>query len=130
LDAEIVAYRWHGDLQALLGYFSRHGEFLARAASYVIGYADGFGKSIAELSPKVASLLPASYFERTWHEMTAALLAMWQVYPAGWKDLTAYKPLADAIEGYYLDMGLILSTAQDGRAYVNVPMRPGTTPWG
>lgn len=41
--------------------------------------------------------------------MGAALLAMWQVYPVGWKDFTAYKPLAEAIENYYSDMGLIYS---------------------
>ncbi len=36
--------------------------------------------------------------------------------------------VAMAVERYYVDMGLILSTTKDVQAYVDIPFTPETTP--
>lgn len=128
IDKEIISYRYHADLMKLLEAFGRHGEFLAKAAAYTLGYVDGLGKPLAELSENASELLAGSYFEPTWNSMHTALRNMLKVYPEGWTDLSIMDELAGAIEGYYADMGLILSTTDDGQAYLDVPFRPETMP--
>lgn len=128
IDEEILSYRHHADLMKLLEAFGRHGEFLAKAAAYTLGYVDGLGKPLDELSKEASEALSGSYFESTWESMHATLRNMLKVYPDGWQDLTIMNELAGAIERYYADMGLILSTTEDGQAYLHVPFRPETTP--
>ena len=128
IDKEILSYRDHGDLLKLLDAFGRHGEFLAKAAAYTLGYVDGLGKSLAELSNEASEVLAGSYFESTWDSMHSSLKRMLQDYPDGWLDLSIMDELALTIENYYADMGLILSTTEDGQAYLHVPFRPETTP--
>jgi hypothetical protein len=128
IDAEILSYRDHGDLLKLLEAFGRHGEFLAKAAAYTLGYIDGLGKPLDELSKEASEALSGSYFESTWNSMHTALGNMLKLYPDGWQDLSIMDELAGAIESYYADMGLILSTTDDGQAYLYVPFRPETTP--
>lgn len=128
IDKEILSYRDHGDLLKLLDAFGRHGEFLAKAAAYTLGYVDGLGKSLAELSNEASVILAGSYFESTWDSMHASLKNMLKGYPDAWQDLTIMDELADAIQNYYTDMGLILSTTDDGQAYLHVPFRPKTMP--
>lgn len=128
IDEEILSYRHHADLMKLLEAFGRHGEFLAKAAAYTLGYVDGLGKPLAELSKEAAEVLAGSYFESTWNSMHTALRNMLKVYPEGWKNLSIMDELVGAIESYYADMGLILSTTEDGHAYLDVPFRTETTP--
>lgn len=128
IDKEILSYRYHADLIRLLEAFGRHGEFLAKAAAYTLGYVDGLGKPLDELSKEASESLSGSYFELTWNSMHTALRNMLKVYPDGWQDLSIMDELAGAIESYYADMGLILSTTEDGNAYLNVPYRTETTP--
>ncbi len=128
IDKEIISYRYHADLLKLLGVFGRHGEFLAKAAAYTLGYVDGFGKSLTDLSVEAADTLSGSYFEPTWNAMHSSLKRMLQEYPEGWQDLSIMDELALAIENYYVEMGLVLSTTEDGRVYLNVPFRPESTP--
>lgn len=127
IDKEILSYRYHADLDRLVDVFQRHGEFLARAAAYVMGYMDGMEKSLRELSPDAAEALSGSYFEETWEKMYAALTEMRRTYPEGWGDLGVYDELSAVMEDYYGKMGLILSD-RDGGAYIDVPFRPETTP--
>lgn len=126
IDSEIRSYRYHADLDRLMSLFQRHGEFLVRSACYVLGYIDGLNKPIEVLSADAAEALTDSYFEKTWLAVQEALREMYLRYPKHWKDLTVYDGLAHAIEEYYDMMGLVLSTTDDGRAYVSVPFRPGT----
>lgn len=128
IDKEIISYRYHADLLKLLSAFGRHGEFLAKAAAYTLGYVDGLGKSLADLSNEAAETLSGSYFETTWNALHSSLKRMLQEYPEGWQDLSIMDELALAIENYYVEMGLVLSTTEDGQAYLNVPFRPETTP--
>lgn len=128
IDEEILSYRYHGDLSKLLETFGRHGEFLAKAAAYTLGYVDGLGKPLDELSKKASEALSGSYFESTWNNMHTALRNMLEVYPDGWQNLSIMDEFAGTIESYYADMGLILSTTEDGQAYLHVPFRPDTTP--
>jgi hypothetical protein len=72
--------------------------------------------------------LSGSEFKSTWVTIHMALKSMLKMYPDNWKDLSVYDDLALALENYYADMGLILSTTEDGRAYVDIPFRPETTP--
>lgn len=128
IDEEILSYRHHADLMRLLETFGRHGEFLAKAAAYTLGYVDGLGKPLVELSKEASEGLSGSYFESTWKSMHNSLRNMLKVYPDGWLDLSIMDELAGTIENYYADMGLILSTTEDGQAYLNIPFRPDTTP--
>lgn len=128
INRAILAYRRHGDLNNLMTVFGRHGEFLPKSAAYVLGYMDGLDKSLEALSPTTSTPLTNSYFEESWNEIHAALRHMWEVYPTGWGKMSVYDDLAGALENYYATMGLILSTTDDGRAYVHVPFRPETTP--
>jgi hypothetical protein len=128
IDTEILSYRLHGDLDQLMGVFQRHGEFLVKSAAYVLGYMDGLGRSLLELSPQAAEILAGSYFEPAWNEMQSALGEMYGAYPGGWKNLEVYDPLVLTMEKYYTTMGLTLSTTEDGRAYVKIPFRPENTP--
>ena len=128
IDTKILEYRYHGDLDLLLGIFKRHGEFLAIAAAYVLGYIDGLQKTLEELSPNAAQELANSYFETTWNSMQTALREMWETYPEGWHDISTYTRLAVVLEQYYSSMGLALSTMENGHAYVDIPFRPETTP--
>lgn len=128
VDGEILKYRTGRNLDHLMEIFGRHGEFLAKAAAYTLGYMDGLGKTLAELSPEAAECLKDSYFEPTWKLMHPALQKMRQASHDEWKTLSIYGELGVALEKYYSDMGLILSNAENGQAYVDVPLRPETTP--
>lgn len=125
IDKEILLYRYHADIQKLLSTFGRHGEFLAKAAAYTLGYVDGLGKSLSDLSIEASEALSGSYFEPTWNAMHSSLKKMLQEYPNGWQDLSIMDELALSIENYYVEMGLVLSTTEDGQAYLHVPFRPG-----
>jgi hypothetical protein len=127
-DNEILAYRHHGDVQHLLDAFLRHGVFLAKSAAYVLGYVDGLGMTLDDLSSDVTERLSGSYFEPTWHAMHEALREMRQRYPDDWQDPSVYNGLAAVMERYYAEMGLVLSTTAGGQTYVSVPFRPETTP--
>lgn len=127
INKEILSYRRHADLDKLMGLFRRHGEWLPKVASYLIGYVHGSNKSLAELSPHSAESLSGSYFEETWCEMSEALERMREGYPHQWTSLAVYDGLAAALDRYYAKMGLNLSTMENGRCYVNIPFRPETT---
>ena len=125
---EILAYRVHHiDLGQLLDSFQRHGVFLAKSAAYILGYVDGLDASL-ELSAETSERLSGSYFESTWDAMHEALREMRQRYPHDWQDLSIYDGLAAALEHYYVEMGLVLPTTDDGQTYVHVPFTPETTP--
>jgi hypothetical protein len=128
IDAEILSYRHHADLEKLLGVFERHGCFLPKVAAYTLGYIDGLEKSLEDISADAAARLSGSYFEPTWRAMHDALRGMRQLYPEGWEDMGVYAGLARALENYHASMGLILSTTREGGAYVHIPFRPETTP--
>lgn len=128
IDNEILLYRYHGDLEKLLDIFKRHGEFLVKVAAYTIGYLDGLGVTLEELSPEASKIIIGSYFESTWQAMHEALKEMKRAYPEDWRDLSIYNNLAEALENYYDKMGLILSSTEDGRAYIDIPFRAETTP--
>jgi hypothetical protein len=83
-------------------------------------------KPLSEFSIEATKILVGSYFEPTWNLMQKALGNMFYKYKTDWKDLSFYSELADVLEKYYSDMGLVLSTINDGEVYVNVPFRPGT----
>jgi hypothetical protein len=102
--------------------------FLAKSAAYVLGYMDGLNMSLEELSAETSERLSGSYFEPTFNAMHETLREMRQRYPDGWQDLDIYDGLAEALERYYVAMGLVLSTTKDGQTYVDVPLRPETTP--
>jgi hypothetical protein len=128
-NSEILAYRVRDiNLQQLLGWFQRHGVFLVKSASYVLGYMDGLNVSLRELSAETSERLSGSYFEPTWDAMHVALKEMRRRYPDDWQDPSIYDNLAAVLERYYAEMGLVLSTTGDGQTYVDVPLRPETTP--
>jgi hypothetical protein len=129
LNSEILAYRVRDiDLQQPLDWFQSHGVFLPKSASYVLGYMDGLNVSLGELSAETSERLSGSYFESTWGAMHEALKEMRQRYPDDWQGLSIYDGLAAALERYYVEMGLVLSTTGGGQTYVDVPLRPETTP--
>ena len=128
IDEEIIEYRYHGNLDQLMDVFFRHGKFLIRIAAYILGYMDGFGKELPELSIKAHDSLSNSYFEPIWNAMQTVLRNMREDYPDGWKEVSIFDELAYVMEDYFARMGLILSTTEDGQIYVDVPFRPETTP--
>ncbi len=128
IDKAIYEYRYHGDLDKLMGEFGRHGEFLAKVAAYTLGYMDGLGESLEKLSDNAAKSLSGSYFEPTWKSMVKALRNMREIYPDDWKDINVYNELFFVVESYYSDMGFVLSVTPEGLAHVNIPFRPETTP--
>ena len=128
IDNAILSYRYHADLNKLLEIFKRHGEFLVKMASYTLGYMDGLGVTLKELSLETAQTISGSYFESTWEELHKALKKMKSDYPEAWKDLSIYNQLSNVLEKYYDKMGLILSTTEDGGTYVDIPFRAETTP--
>ena len=126
IDSEIRSYRLHRDLDKIMGIFKRHGEFLPKSASYVLGYMDGVEEPLDKLNMDEA--LNGSYFKASWEAMHSALQNMWEIYPGGWKNLAVYDGLARAMEDFYAAMGLILSTSEDGGAYVHIPLTLDTLP--
>lgn len=128
IDKEIIEYRYHRDLDKLLNLLERHGGYLVRMAAHILGYIDGLNKPLDELSQKTIDSLSGSYFEPIWNAMQISLRQMRRTYPDGWVDLGIYDSLADVIENYYGEMGFFLSSTEDGRAYVDIPLRPETTP--
>jgi hypothetical protein len=128
IDNEILEYRYHSDLSQLMDVFQRHGAFLAKSAASILGYVDGLNMSLGELSAETSECLSGSYFEPTWIAMHEALQDMRQLYPNDWRDLSIYDGLAVALDRYYAEMGLILSTTDDGQTYVDIPLSPETTP--
>jgi len=128
IDNEILSYRYHADLNKLMAIFNRHGGFLVKTAAYSMGYMDGLGVALKEMSFETAQAVSGSYFESTWKNLHIALKKMRGEYPEGWRALSIYDQLSDVLEKYYDNMGLILSTTEDGEAYVDVPFRAETTP--
>jgi len=128
LNREIFLYRYHGNLDEFLVVFQRHGEFLVKSAAYVLGYMDGLNLPLEKLSSEAAAALSDSYFEPTWTAIQTALRNMWDIYPAGWHDLTVFNELSTALEQYYEEMGIVLTSMEDGGTYVDIPARPETMP--
>ena len=129
VNREILLYRFHGsDLNHLIEEFRRHGEFLPIVAAHILGYMDGLGVPLSGLSSAAAERLAGSYFETTWNALHKAFREMRELYPERWKDLGVYDNLARVLDDYYAMMGLVLSTTEDGGAYVDVPFRLGTAP--
>lgn len=128
LDREILEYRYDGNLEHLLDYFQRHGVLLIITAARNLGYLDGLRISLEELSAEAFDSLTGSYFEPTWNVMQSALRKMRSTYPDGWNDLSIYDGLADVLEDYYAVMGFNLSSTEEGQIYVDIPLRPETTP--
>jgi hypothetical protein len=128
VNEEILAYRTHHDINRLLDFFGRHGDFLPKAASYACGYLDGFGIPLRELLPEADERLNGSYFEQTWNGMRAALGEMYSLYPDRWEDLSVYDRLATVLETYFGEMGLFFTNKPGEGVYVDVPFRPETMP--
>lgn len=128
IDEAVLSYRYHGDVNTLLGEFQRHGVFLLRSAAYTLGYVEGLGCPLSEISSEAFDCLSGSYFEPIWDKMHAALREMLSLYPDQWNSISVFNGLANVVEEYYSVMGLDLSNTLDGRAYVSVPFRPETTP--
>lgn len=128
VNEEILYYRYDGDLLKLIEMFERHGAFLPKTASLMLGYLDGLEITLNELDNDVSKSLSDSYFEPTWTAMRKALREMREKYPDGWEDISIYNELAIAIDNYCSDMGLVLSNTAEGELYVDVPFRPETTP--
>lgn len=125
-DKNIIAFRWGRDADRLFSEFNRHGWFLVKAASYVLGYVDGLKTSLAELSADAAEALAGSYFEPTWDAMHKALTVIREEYPENLKNCEVLDPLVQALENYYDDMGLVLFTERGGKCGFDVPVRPET----
>lgn len=128
IDRKILEYRTHSDLDKLLNQFHRHGGYLLRVAAHTLGYIDGLNKPLEKLSEKAFKSLSGSYFESTWESIQVSLRQMRHSYPDGWVDIEIYNNLADAIENYFGEMGFYLSSTEDGQAYVDIPLKPETTP--
>lgn len=126
IDEEIRKYRFHGDTGQLMDLFQRHGAFLPTIAAYCLGYVDGLETSLEALDEKAGNALVGSYFELNWKGMHSALKEMHGSYLKGWKDLSAFDPLAEVIESYYEVMGLILTTTEAGGCWMDVPFRSET----
>ena len=124
LNAEILAYRTHHDLDRLIDLVSRHGYFLAKSAAYVLGYMDGLKKSSDELSPEAAEELKGSYFEKTWQNMNAALDGLFLRFPREWHDLSVFDELATVMDEYYQRLGFIFSTTELGQLYASYTLHP------
>ncbi len=128
LDKAIFDYRYHADLDKLMDESMQHGGFLVKIAAYTMGYLDGLSTSLEDLSDDAAKKLTGSYFEPTWDSMHNTLKNMHELYPSKWKDIGIFDELASVIEHYYSDLGFVLSTTEDGKAYVDIPFRPENTP--
>lgn len=128
IDQAIRNYRIDGNLEALLGLFQRHGWFLAKVGAYMLGYLDGWERSLKDISPETDVLVSKSYFWKTWQDMQRALQEMFGKYPKDWKSMSIFDLLAGILENYYAEMGLILRATDDGEIYVQIPFRPETIP--
>ncbi|TIO76172.1 MAG: hypothetical protein E5X74_21555 [Mesorhizobium sp.] len=125
MNDHIIAYRRNSDLDGLMALFKRHGDFLVKAAAYALGYLDGIGKTLEEVSGEAHQVLMASDFRPFWHRMHTELKAMFDKHPAGWDDsLAIYSQLSEVMQDFYDDMGLVLQSQPDGGLYVNIPFRP------
>lgn len=127
-DLQILRYRCDENLENLLSTFRRRGEFLTTSAAYVLGYLDGLGKSLEEISAETATSLSGSYFEPIWLKLQTALRELRQSYPDGWKNFSIFDSLKAVLEDYYSVMGFNITTVEDGMAHVAIPMRPETNP--
>lgn len=118
---QIWLYRGHGDIDALMNWFSQHGHFLPIAASYVIGYLHGSQKNIEDYSPQAKGILENSKFGTLWDELNQTLEEMRKQYPKDWFGLESYSPLWEFGRHYYSAMGLELSSVSTDMVYVHVP---------
>ncbi len=100
IDSEILLYRYHANLNQLMNVFQRHGEYLVKISAYTMGYMDGLGVTLEELSLEASDIIPGSYFQSTWESMYKALQEMRSVYPEGWKSMTIYSNLVYALKNY------------------------------
>lgn len=128
VNGHVLAYRTNADLEALMALFQRHGDFLVKAAAYVLGYLDGLEKTLEQASEEAHQALVESDFLAIWERMHQELRVMFDKHPNGWDDsLAIYANLFVVMRDFYDDMGLVLRGEPDGGLYVEVPFRPSNS---
>jgi hypothetical protein len=124
INDHIIAYRTNWDLDGLVALFKRHGDFLVKSAAYMLGYLDGIGQTLEELSAEAHQALIESDFLPFWNRMHVELKAMFNRHPEGWDNsLDIYAGLLQVMQDFYDDMGLVLRRQPDGGLYVDIPFR-------
>lgn len=128
INGHVLEYRTSADLEALMALFQRHGDFLVKAAAYMLGYLDGLEKTLEQVSEEAHRALVESDFLPIWQRMRDELKRMFDRHPAGWDDsLAIYAQLSEVMQDFYDDMGLVLESQPDGSLYVDIPFRPNNS---
>jgi hypothetical protein len=128
IDAEVLSYRTHGDLDRVLSLAQRDATSLITTAAQVQGYLDGCNTPLHILSPRVAEVLERSYFASTWQAVQPVLMAVHASFIAEPQGQTAFpSELIDAMLRYYDSLGLVIKSMPEGQCYVEIPFRPSNS---
>lgn len=121
----IFKYRYNSDLDGLVVEAQRNIGNLIKFASYVLGNADGFGRSSLADNPAIEDALEDHWFKPYFERLWAAHRVIWDSY-GRWENLSEFETVSDVWLEAMADRGLEITPQGDGGMYVNVPFRPET----
>lgn len=126
IDAEVLAYRTHADLDGVMAFFMANVTSLLKITAQALGYFDRFVE--APTSP--AEIAKGSYFESSCRAIHAALNAMFDLHLDGRRQaaLENEDDLSKAVWALCATLGFVLHTADEGQCYVSIPPRPDNAP--
>jgi hypothetical protein len=124
-DEAIRSYRTHGDINRLLVEAGAPLCEPLRTAAYLIGHMDGLATS--GKSEELRELLTTSDYDVFVADAAELLRALWS-RRGRWSSPSEFAPLKNLTRDVLASGGIILRTVANGGLYIDVPLRPETTP--
>lgn len=122
----IKAYRLHGDLdKAYREVYRAYGNLLKYAA-YYLGNLAGHDIELPA-RPNLEAILAGHWFEAYFHRLNKACKAIAAQY-GEWRDHSLFEVIGDIADDMVAEGGILCTTLQDGRLYLDIPLTPETMP--
>lgn len=123
----ILKYRIDGNVDELVVQAQMNIGNLFKMASYLLGTADGFGRSLEADLPRSWQALDGHWFEPFAHELHEAFRQIWEAF-GKWESYDSFEQIADIWLRVLKDRGLVLEPQPDGPMHVKVPFTNETSP--
>ena len=128
INKEILSYRTHGNIDALLTISVKILGNILKYASYMLGQINGVNGIFSDLAPEAHRTITDTKFESIFRKLEQSLIDMHKSY-GSWTDMSIWDNLSEVSGEYLCQSGIILKDTSAGKLYVEVPYTPGTMPY-
>ncbi len=122
----IKAYRLDGDLDKVYREVYRVYGNLMKYAAYYLGNLAGHGVELSQ-RPHFEAALADHWFEPYFHRLGEACKAIAAQYGV-WQDHSLFEVIGDIADDLVAEGGILSTTLDDGRLYLDIPFTPATMP--